>query len=52
MIHDDSPLTLDSLDTVDMIMQLEKDFNCNVPDNEIENIKTAEDVISLFRLYV
>ena len=52
LIHDEYVLTLDSIDTVDLIFQLEKDFNCNIPDNEIENIKTVEDVISLFHLYV
>ncbi len=37
-------LGADSLDVVDLIMSLEDEFNIEIPDEEIENIKTIGDV--------
>jgi len=36
-------LGADSLDTVELIMEFEKEFNINIPDEEAENIKTVGD---------
>ena len=39
-------LHADSLDLVDLIMTLEDEFETEVPEEEIENIKTVGDVVS------
>ena len=38
-------LGADSLDVVDLVMTLEEEFECEIPDDEIENIKTVGDVV-------
>lgn len=43
-IFDD--LRADSLDVVDLLMTLEDEFDIEVPDEEIENIKTVGDIVS------
>ena len=35
----------DSLDVVDMVMSLEDEFGVEIPDEEIENIKTVGDIV-------
>ncbi len=35
----------DSLDVVDLVMSLEDEFDIEIPDEEIENIKTVGDVV-------
>ncbi|HQQ89651.1 MAG TPA: acyl carrier protein, partial [Oscillospiraceae bacterium] len=35
----------DSLDIVDLIMSLEEEFDKEIPDEEIENIKTVGDIV-------
>lgn len=35
----------DSLDIVDMIMNLEDEFGVEVPDEEVENLRTVGDVV-------
>ncbi|MBC5581301.1 acyl carrier protein [Anaerofilum sp. BX8] len=35
----------DSLDVVDLVMSLEDEFSIEIPDEEIENIKTVGDVV-------
>ena len=35
----------DSLDVVALLMSLEDEFNIEIPDEEIENIKTVGDVV-------
>ena len=42
-IQDD--LGADSLDVVDLLMSIEDEFEVEVPDEEIENIKTVEDLV-------
>ena len=42
-IQDD--LGADSLDIVDLVMSLEEEFDCEIPDEEIENIKTVGDIV-------
>lgn len=39
-------LGADSLDTVELIMEFEKEFNIAIPDEEAENIQTVGDAIS------
>lgn len=38
-------LGADSLDVVDLIMSLEEEFNLEIPDEEIEKIKTVSDIV-------
>ena len=39
-------LGADSLDTVELIMEFEKEFNINIPDDQAEKISTVGDAIS------
>ena len=39
-------LGADSLDTVELIMELEKEFNIQIPDDEAEGIATVGDATS------
>ncbi len=38
-------LGADSLDIVDLVMSLEEEFDCEIPDEEIENIKVVGDIV-------
>ena len=38
-------LGADSLDVVDLVMTLEDEFDIEIPDEEIENIKTVGDIV-------
>ena len=42
-ISDD--LGADSLDVVDLIMSIEDEFDVEVPDDKVENIKTVGDIV-------
>ena len=37
-------LKADSLDVVELIMDLEQEFDVEIPNEELENIKTVEDI--------
>jgi acyl carrier protein len=39
-------LGADSLDTVELIMEFEKEFNLSIPDEQAENITTVGEAIS------
>lgn len=39
-------LGADSLDTVELIMEFEKEFGISIPDDEAKNIQTVGDAIS------
>ena len=39
-------LGADSLDTVELIMELEKEFNVTIPDSDAEKIQTVGDAIA------
>ena len=39
-------LGADSLDTVELIMEFEKEFNIALPDDQAENIQTVGDAVS------
>lgn len=43
LLEDD--LEADSLDLVDLVMSFEDEFQIEVPDEEIENIKTVGDIV-------
>ena len=43
-LHED--LGADSLDVVDLLMSIEDEFEVEVPDEEIENIKTVGSLVS------
>ena len=43
LIADD--LGADSLDVVDLVMSLEEEFDTEIPDEEVENIKTVGDIV-------
>ena len=38
-------LGADSLDIVDLVMTLEEEFDTEVPDEDIENLKTVGDIV-------
>lgn len=38
-------LSADSLDVVELLMSIEDEFNVEIPDEEIENLKTIGDVV-------
>ena len=40
-----SDLGADSLDIVVLVISLEEEFDCEIPDEEIENIKTVGDIV-------
>ena len=40
-----SDLGADSLDTVELMMALEKEFNLSIPDDEAQSIKTVGDAV-------
>ena len=39
-------LGADSLDTVELIMEFEKEFDITIPDEDAENIATVEDAVN------
>lgn len=41
-----SDLGADSLDTVELIMEFEKEFNISIPDDQAEKIATVADAIN------
>lgn len=43
VIQDD--LGADSLDIVDLVMSFEEEFDLEIPDDQVENIKTVGDVV-------
>lgn len=40
-------LGLDSLDVVELMMRCEKEFDCNIPDEDYADVKTVEDVFKV-----
>lgn len=43
VIQDD--LGADSLDIVDLVMAFEEEFDVEIPDDQVENIKTVGDIV-------
>jgi len=42
-------LGADSLDTVELIMKFEEEFDLDIPDSEAENLKTVQDAIDYIK---
>ena len=42
-------LGADSLDIVDLVMTLEEEFDTEIPDEDIENLKTVGDIVKYIR---
>lgn len=40
-------LGADSLDTVELVMEIDKEFKINIPDEEMEKILTVKDALDL-----
>ena len=38
-------LSMDSLDIVEAVLEVEKEFKCSIPDEELEKIKTVSDLV-------
>ncbi|MGF1613762.1 MAG: acyl carrier protein [Gammaproteobacteria bacterium] len=45
-------LGADSLDTVELVMALEEEFNCEIPDNEAEKIMTVQQAIDYIKQHI
>lgn len=45
-------LGADSLDIVELIMEMEEEFDIEIPDNEVERILTVKDVTSYISQHV
>ncbi len=46
-IQDD--LGADSLDVVDLVMALEDEFDIEIPEDQVKNIKTVGDIVKLIK---
>lgn len=42
-------LGADSLDIVELIMAMEEEFECEIPDEEAEKIRTVEDAVNYLK---
>ena len=47
--HFVNDLGADSLDTVELIMEFEKEFNVSIPDEEAEKIQTVGDAVAYLK---
>ena len=45
-------LGADSLDTVELVMALEEEFECEIPDEEAENIGTVQQALDYINKHV
>lgn len=45
-------LGADSLDTVELVMALEEEFECEIPDEEAENIRTVQQAVDYIKANV
>ena len=45
-------LNADSLDIVELVMAIEKEFDIEIPDDEAEKIRTVQDAISYISAHV
>lgn len=51
IVHDSklTELGADSLDGVEILMEVEKEFSISIPDKEMEKMKTAGDIIAYIK---
>ena len=49
MLHSMEDLGADSLDTVELVMALEEEFDLEIPDSDAEKIQTVQDALELLR---
>ena len=49
--HFEDDLGADSLDTVELVMKLEEEFDLEIPDEDAEKIKTVQDSIDYIRAH-
>jgi acyl carrier protein len=47
-----SDLNADSLDIVELVMAIEKEFDVEIPDEEAEKIRTVQDAIDYIQAHV
>lgn len=40
-------LGLDSLDIIELVIEFEKEFSCNIPDDDYMYVKTVRDVVKV-----
>ncbi len=40
-------LEIDSLDIVELTMAIEEEFGVSIPDSDLENIRTVQDIINI-----
>ena len=45
-------LGADSLDTVELVMALEEEFNCEIPDEEAEKIATVRQAVDYINAHI
>jgi len=45
-------LGADSLDTVELVMALEEEFNCEIPDEEAEKITTVQQAVEYINAHL
>ncbi len=45
-------LGADSLDVVELMMALENDYGITLPDGEVENLKTVQDIVDMMEKLV
>lgn len=45
-------LGADSLDTVELVMALEEEFDCEIPDEEAEKITTVQQAVDYIRAHL
>lgn len=48
----DEDLGADSLDLVELVMQMEDEFDVEIPDEDAENIRTVQDAINYVRQHI
>ena len=42
-------LGADSLDVVELMMALEEEYGITLPENEVENVKTVQDIVDMMQ---
>ena len=45
-------LNIDSLDAVELVMALEEKYEIKIPDAELENLKTVNDIVDCIEKYL